>query len=162
MPHRHHIHLHRVLFGLIATLGFANMGLADNDRRAAHVPLLPKYQQECAACHVAYPPGMLPAAAWQRVMNGLPRHYGIDASLDAVTVKELSAWLTANAGTTKGVRELSPEDRITRSVWFIREHDEVPAATWKLPAVKSPANCAACHTRADLGDFNERNIRLPR
>ena len=34
---------------------------------AGSVPLLPKYQQECAACHVAYPPGMLPADSWQRL-----------------------------------------------------------------------------------------------
>ena len=44
----------------------------------------------------------------------------------------------------------------------MREHDEVPAATWKLPAVKSAANCAACHTQADQGDFNEHNVRIPR
>ncbi len=29
------------------------------------------------------------------------------------------------------------EDRITRAAWFLREHDEVPPPTWKLPAVKS-------------------------
>jgi hypothetical protein len=33
---------------------------------------------------------------------------------------------------------------------------------WRLAAVKSPANCAACHTTAEQGDFRERNIRIPR
>ncbi|AMO98991.1 DHC, diheme cytochrome c [Collimonas arenae] len=124
--------------------------------------MLSKYQQECAACHVAYPPGMLPAASWQRLLNNLPHHYGTDASLDPATVKQLATWLTNYAGTYTRANETPPEDRITRSPWFIRQHDEVSAATWKLPAVKSAANCIACHTQSDKGDFNERHIRIPR
>ena len=160
MSLRFHTHVPQVLFGLFAVLGVTQAAMADDGKRM--VPLLPKYQQECAACHLAYPPGMLPAASWKRVMATLPKHYGTDASLDPATVKELGAWLNANAGTYKRVREEPPQDRITTSAWFIRKHDEVSAATWKLPAVKSASNCAACHTRADQGEFNERNVRIPR
>ena len=156
--------LPRIALGLLAALSLAQVALADDDGgdRGRRVPLLPKYKQECAACHTAYPAGMLPAASWQRIMGNLSKHYGADASLDPATVKELSGWLGANAGTYKRVREEPPQDRITRSAWFIRKHDEVSAASWKLPAVKSAANCAACHTQADKGDFNEHNIRTPR
>jgi mono/diheme cytochrome c family protein len=150
------------LFGLLGAALLAPSARADDGQRAPPVPLLPKYQQECAACHIAYPPGMLPAASWQKLMNTLPRHYGSDASLDAASVRQLSAWLGANAGTYKRVSEEPPENRITRSAWFTRKHDEVPAATWKTAAVKSAANCAACHTKADQGDFNERSVRIPR
>lgn len=136
--------------------------IADNGRRTPNVPLAPKYQQECASCHIAYPPGMLPPASWQRLMGGLQRHYGTDASLDAATAKELSAWLAANGGTYKRVLEQPPEERITKSLWFVNKHRQVAAATWRLPDVKSPANCVACHTQADQGDFRERNIRIPR
>jgi mono/diheme cytochrome c family protein len=125
------------------------------------VPLLPSYRQECSSCHVAYPPGVLPAASWQELMGNLPRHFGTDASVDSATLKELSAWLRANASTRSGSTR-PPGDRITRSDWFVREHREVPPRTWKLPAVQSPSNCAACHTTADQGEFNERNVRLPR
>lgn len=156
IPGRH------VLLGLLAVLGVAQSALADDDRRAARVPMLPKYQQECAACHVAYPPGLLPAASWQRVMANLPRHYGADASLEAAALEELTAWLQANAGSRKRVREQPPEDRISRAAWFVREHEKVPAAAWKLPAVKSAANCNACHRQAEQGDFNERAVRIPR
>ena len=152
------------LLGLFTTLALTfsvtTAALADSDKRA--VPLLPAYQQECASCHVAYPPGMLPAPSWQRVMGNLPRHYGTDASLDAATTQALASWLSANAGTYKRVSEEPPQDRISRSAWFIRKHDEVSAASWKLPAVKSAANCAACHTQADKGSFRERDIRIPR
>lgn len=150
----------QVLFGLLATLGAMQAAMADDDRRK--VPLLPRYQQECAACHLAYPPGMLPAASWKRVMANLPRHYGTDASLDPATLKELSTWLGANAGTYKRVSEDPPQDRITTSSWFEREHREVKPNAWKRAAIGSRANCAACHTRADKGDFNDDNIRIPK
>ncbi|OWW18250.1 cytochrome C [Noviherbaspirillum denitrificans] len=140
----------------------ASTALADGSQQARHTPPLPKYQQECASCHIAYPPGLLPSASWQRLMNNLPRHFGVDASLDDATVKELSAWLTQHAGTGKRMQSTPPEDRITRSAWFLREHDEVPAATWQRAAIKSASNCAACHPRADQGAFNEHDIRIPR
>jgi hypothetical protein len=145
----------------LALLGAATLARADLPRQ----PLLPAYKAECASCHVAYPPALLPADAWKRLMGGLERHFGTDASLDAATAKAIGAWLEANAGTYRKVRRegaAPPEDRITRSAWFQRKHDEVPAATWKRPDVKSPANCAACHTQADQGDFSERQLRVPR
>jgi len=123
---------------------------------------MPKYREECAACHIAYPPGMLPAVSWQRVMVNLPRHYGTDASLDPGTVSALAGWLAANAAASGRRSEPPPEDRITRSAWFVRKHREVAPATWTLPGVRSAANCAACHARADQGDFNEHNVRIPR
>ena len=140
----------------------ASSAWADDDRRASRAPTLPQYRQECASCHVAYPPGLLPAASWQRLMNDLPHHFGTDASLEPAVQAQLSGWLAANAGTYRRVREEPPQDRISRSAWFVRKHDEVAAATWKLPAVKSPANCAACHPQADEGDFNEHRVRIPR
>ncbi len=134
--------------------------LADGDRRMPRdVP--PSYTQECASCHTAYPPGMLPARSWQRLMNGLDRHYGTDASLDAATVQRIGAWLQANAGTYKRVREQPPEDRITRSAWFERKHRKVAASVWRLASVKSAANCGACHTRADEGDFDDDDLKYP-
>lgn len=135
---------------------------AEERERAAPQPLLPKYRQECSACHLAYPPGMLPAASWQRLLAGLPRHFGTDASLDAPTVRELSAWLTANAATGRRAEAAPPDDRITRSAWFVREHREIAAAVWQRPAVKDPSNCAACHAGAEQGVFDEHNVRIPR
>lgn len=153
--------LHAAACALLALLAAAGAARADGDRRAA-VPLLPAYRAECASCHIAYPPGMLPATSWQRLMQNLPQHFGTDASVDADTAKELGRWLAVHAATTGRTGEPPPQDRITRSTWFVREHREVAPATWKLPAVKSPANCAACHTNADQGDFDERRIRIPR
>lgn len=158
-----------LLVWLLASLCISPIAIADDGGRIAQVALLPKYKTECAACHLAYPPGMLPAAAWQRVMGSLPHHYGAtDASLDPATVKALSIWLSANSAKASNAsnnsrpQEPPPEDRITRSPWFIRQHDEVPAAAWKRTSIKSASHCAACHGGAEQGDFNERNVRIPR
>ena len=147
--------------GLLAALFIAGAARAD-DKRSAPAPLLARYAQECAACHLPYPPGMLPAASWQRLMGKLPRHFGTDASLDAVTAGELSTWLMTNAGTYKRVSEAPPEDRITRSAWFLRKHRDVAPDVWKRPAVGSPGNCDACHPAAAQGRFSEHDIRIPK
>lgn len=142
---------------LLAALGSAQ---ADGGSSLA-VPLLPQYQQECGSCHLAYPPGLLPAASWQRLMANLPRHFGTDASLDAAAGQAIGVWLTANAGSYKKVREAPAQDRISRADWFVREHREVAPAVWQRAAIKSAANCQACHGKADIGSFRERDIRIP-
>lgn len=139
---------------------FSGLAWADGPLMPAQVP--PVYKQECAACHTAYPPGLLPAPSWQRVMRGLDKHYGTDASLEPAQVQQISAWLVANAGTYKRVREEPPQDRLTRSAWFARKHREVDAAVWQRASVKSAAQCSACHTQADKGLYDEHQVRIPR
>ncbi len=151
---------HRI--ALAALLAAAILPAARADRVA--VPPLPAYQSECAACHMAYPPGLLPAASWQRLTANLGRHFGSDASVDPATLKTLTAYLAANAGSFKKVvRDPSPppEDRISRAPWFVREHREIDPATWKRKAIGSASNCTACHTQAAQGSFSEHDIRIP-
>ena len=146
---------------LLALASAASAALADSRAMPAD-SMLPAYRQECAACHMAYPPGMLPAASWTRMLSGLDQHYGSDASLDPALVRQIGTWLEAHASTYKRVREQPPQDRITRSVWFERKHHELNAAVWQRTAVGSRANCMACHTRADRGDFDDDRVRIPK
>lgn len=134
------------------------------DSKNPVVPLLPAYKQECSACHLAYPAGMLPAGSWKRLMGGLGKHYGTDASLDEKNVAEISGWLEGHAGTYKRVSEMPPDDRITNSAWFIRKHNEreVSPSIWKRASVGGASNCIACHTNASQGSFNEREIKIPK
>jgi hypothetical protein len=150
----------QVLLGIGLSLGLGAAAKADGGRQMP--PNIPAaYTLECASCHTAYPPGMLPARSWERLMGGLDRHYGTDASLDEKTMQEINTWLQAHSGTYKRVVEEPPQDRITRSAWFERKHRQIGAATWKLPSVKSAANCAACHAGADRGHFDDDNLRMP-
>jgi hypothetical protein len=120
------------------------------------------YRQECASCHMAYPPGLLPAESWRRIISSLDKHYGTDASLDAQTAREIEQWLIANAAMFKRTRETPAENRITRSSWFAREHREIPAHVWQRASVRSPANCNACHARAEQGRFSDHEVSVPR
>lgn len=143
----------------LALLMLAPAAHADGPLMPLRVP--PAYTAECGACHTAYPPALLPAASWKRLMGGLDRHYGSDAALDPKTLQQLDGWLQQHAGTYKRVAEAPPEDRITRSAWFERKHRKVDAAVWKLPSVQSAAQCAACHGGADQGRFDDDELKTP-
>lgn len=145
------------MLGLLALA--AAPAFADGPRMPAQVP--PAYRQECGACHTAYPPALLPARSWQRLMGGLDRHYGTDAALDPRTLAELAGWLQQHAGTGRRAAEEPPQDRITRSAWFERKHRKVEPAVWTLPSVKSAAQCAACHRGADQGRFDDHGLLTP-
>ena len=119
------------------------------------------YEAECASCHMAYPPALLSEQSWKNVMSSLSKHFGTDASVDAKTQAELTNWLIKNAATRQKYSETAPENRITKTSWFIRKHDEVRPDVWKRAGVKSPANCGACHIDAAKGIFSENNIKIP-
>jgi hypothetical protein len=125
---------------------------------------MPKpYVEECAGgCHIAYPPNLLPARAWQNIMRDLERHYGTDASLDdAELARMLDAWLRANAAMGRRASVMPQEDRITKTPWYERKHRKIDAAVWRLESVKSAANCEACHGGADKGIFDEHDLIVP-
>jgi len=153
--------LSKPLFALLLLAGLGTQSAqADELRPVDHNAT---WQKECGSCHVAYPPSLLPAASWREMMNTLDRHFGTDASLDAAQTKEILNFLTANAGRRAAVgKDGKPLQRITETNWFRHEHDEVPARLWKDARVKSPANCAACHQKAEAGDYSERSLRLPK
>ncbi len=145
---------------VLLTLPLAMASHAGEHEGAGRTPWPKAYVQECAACHVAYPPQMLPVASWVRLMGGLDKHFGTDASLDAKDVQQLGRWLQENAD-RRPATPAPPEDRITRTARFERKHRQIEPATWRLPSVRSAANCMACHTGADKGQYSEHALRMP-
>ena len=139
--------------------------LLESSNLHADGPRMPRetdktWREECGSCHLAYPPSLLAADNWRRMMRGLDRHFGSNASLDAASAAKITAFLERNAS-TRGQRNASSTLRITDTPWFVREHDEVSPATWRDPKVKSAANCAACHRGADRGDYDDHDIVIP-
>ena len=137
---------------------------SDDQRRTSN--LHPRYISECGSCHVAFPPSLLAADSWRAVMAGLDKHFGSDASLDAATVREIETFLTANAGSRKTLgADGKPLLRITETTWFQKEHreghDGLRAGVFHSDAVKTSANCSACHRNAADGDYSERSILIP-
>lgn len=141
---------------LICSLSIPGAALADGVFAGNNA----KWKAECGSCHVAYPAQLLPAASWQRLMKGLDRHFGTDASVDPATSAEISAFLEKYAGSKRGIAGESTL-RISETAWFQRKHRKVDATAWKNPKVRSAANCAACHSNAEAGDYRERGIRIP-
>jgi cytochrome c553 len=121
----------------------------------------PTYVKECGSCHLAYPPGLLPAASWRRIMAGLDRHFGQNAELDPETRDAVEGWLARSAGPDRS-RGAEPPLRITTLPWFVDEHDEVPQGAVARPSVRSMANCAACHPGAESWDFDDDRAKIPR
>ncbi len=154
-----------LLLALLAATALSAQAKYNGEDRGK--PVMPaqtnaKWQAECGGCHMAFPPGLLPAASWKKVMTGLDKHFDTDASLPPADVKEITDYLVkyeSNRWTAK-----TAPLRISDSAWFKSKHSsgEINPAVWKRESVKSPANCMACHAGADKGDFNEHNIRIPK
>jgi len=122
-------------------------------------------KEECGSCHLAFPPSMLPARSWQKMMGDLKNHFGTDASIDAASAEKITRYLTENAADAGGqryggrlMRDLPSQNvplRITELPRWVRIHHEVSASEWKAKKVGSKANCAACHANADRGYFDD-------
>ena len=148
---------------LLLILLFPFAAQADKLRLPVDAP--PAFQAECASCHVAFPPQLMVAEDWKRVMRSLDKHYGDNASLDEKTRQLLEDFHVRNAGGAKVSSGMTAGNadlpRLTRTAWFQREHREVRQADWTHAKVKTPANCAACHTKAAEGSYREREIVMP-
>lgn len=125
-------------------------------------PLPPLYVEECGSCHVAYPARFLGAASWRAVLDGLADHFGEDATLAPEALAAVGAWLEAGARRRETSAGGTPLLRIRETRWFRDEHPRPSAAIWRHPEVRSPANCGACHTNAESGDYRERGLRVPK
>jgi mono/diheme cytochrome c family protein len=163
-----------VLSGLLVAAGVA---LADEDwggrRGAAVAPVQDaRYARECGSCHMAYPPGLLPARSWQKLMGNLADHFGDNAELPPEDVAAITAWLTGNAADspvyprpqriTASLPDTVTPLRITELPAFAAAHRELPARLVSgNPQVKSLSQCSACHRNAEAGSFNEREISIP-
>ena len=155
---------------VLTLLGLAALGAQaegryngeDRGRPVQPAQLNAKWQQECAGCHMAFPAGLLPAASWRKMMSGLDKHFGADASLTPQDTTEITDFLGKNAS-NRWTAATAPL-RITESAWFKSKHNsgEIAPAVWQRASVKSPSNCMACHSAADKGDFNEHNVKIPK
>ena len=140
-------------------LGVALPAFADRLPLPADTPA--SYTEECGSCHLAYPPALLAAGDWQRLMAGLNDHFGTAAAVDGKKGAEIKSFLERHAGNAAKLGSAGNPPRISTTARFIRKHNEVPAKLWRDPRVKSAANCEACHRGAANGNFSEHDLALP-
>lgn len=131
-----------------------------------------KWKAECSSCHMAYHPGLLPERSWKKMMAGLDKHFGENASLDAPTRDEITRFLVLNSADKSDNRRSSRINqsipatatplRITETAYFTSKHDEISPTTFKRKSIGSAANCIACHKGAEQGNFSESQVKIPR
>jgi hypothetical protein len=130
------------------------------------------YINECASCHFAYQPGLLPANAWTKIMKNLDKHFGTDASLAPEDFQTLSKYLSDNSAEKNMQYKRSSRivssipagqipDSISTTPYMIQKHRELRKNMITQPEVKGLFNCVACHTTADKGIYGERDIKIP-
>lgn len=125
----------------------------------------PVVKEECGSCHLAFAPSMLPASSWQRMMGDLKNHFGDDATVDPKIAAKITDYLVRNAADTggqrygeklqRGVSASNAPLRITELPKWTREHRKVPDWEWRHKDVRTRANCVACHSNAEYGDYDD-------
>jgi mono/diheme cytochrome c family protein len=130
------------------------------------------YKAECASCHFAYQPGLLPEKSWKKLMGNLSDHFGTDASLDQAENKTILKYLVENSAEKStqykrsrkinaSIAENETPIAVTKTRYFIRKHHEISTRLIVQKEVGSLSNCMACHTTADKGVYSERAIKIP-
>ena len=150
----------------------ASGGFSDNSKQAMPAVANAKWKTECSGCHMLYHPGLLPERSWNKMMAGLDKHFGENASLDDASRDEIARFLALNSADKQDNRRSNRINqsipagatplRISQTRYFTSKHDEIAASTFKRKSIGSAANCVACHQAAEKGDFSESQIRIPR
>jgi cytochrome b len=152
--------------------------LARGEKEGPHVKFIgavlpddPQWRSECGSCHLPYHPNLLPSRSWKAILAGQAQHFGSDLAIDANTSAALLAYATLNSADSgqteasyKITRSLKPEAvplRISETPYWVKKHRNITPAQWQSAAIKSKANCTACHLDADEGTFLDAAMHIP-
>ncbi len=131
----------------------------------------PAYRATCGGCHLAYPPGLLPARSWLKIVNDPGGHPGGDLGLGAKTRAELAAYLARNGADRSGAKRsrkilasigAGAPTRISDVPYIREKHRELRDEVFARRSVGSRGNCVACHAAAERGDFDDDEVTVPR
>ena len=123
------------------------------------------YIDECGACHLAYPPQLMPTQSWVELVRGLDDHFGENAEVDDELGVTISSYLDTYAlgkgkpsRMSKMMRNLPQQlpIRITAFPAFIDAHATVLE---QLEMSEFPTGylspCADCHRQAASALFDK-------
>ncbi len=131
----------------------------------------PLFAEECASCHILYPPHLLPKVSWQKMMSSLEDHFGDDASLERVDEKSIEEYLVSNSAETstkeaafyifETLKDKEDIIAISESPYWKEKHKEIDDKIYRSKEVKTKANCKACHGDIEKGLLEDMNIKMP-
>lgn len=131
----------------------------------------PVFMSACGSCHWAYPADLLPSASWNKILTGSDDHFGEAVDIDLESKTAILEYLMTNAAdknagehASKIMRSLGTQTplRITEVPYIRKEHHEIGPDVFTREAIGSLANCIACHTTAENGDFDDDNVSIPK
>ncbi len=129
----------------------------------------PTYTENCGACHFAYQPGLLPSGSWDKILKGLADHFGEAIELDPESMNTIDEYLKSHAADNssaklsgkimKSIGSQTPL-RITQVPYIQREHHEIQSSVFERESIGSFSNCAACHTTAEKGIYDDDAVTI--
>jgi hypothetical protein len=107
------------------------------------------YQENCASCHIAVPPQVLPTQTWQQLLQDT-QHYGVTIP-ELVDPPRLIIWNYLQ----RYSRPLLPQEeivpyRVNRSRYFKALHPQVD-----FPQPVTLEGCVSCHPGAEQNNFRQ-------
>ncbi len=126
------------------------------------------YVKECGSCHFPYQAGLLPERSWRRIMGTLADHFGENAEVKVSERDAITTYLAAGAAdhaqnvrsreVMASLKDSDVPTRVTAVLYTGGIHGGfLDPKFLGIPRVKTLADCAACHPKAQQGRFVHRN-----
>jgi cytochrome c551/c552 len=128
------------------------------------------YKTNCGGCHMAYLPELLPGPSWEKILNQAEDHFGEKITLEPKVREELLKYLRENAADRSSAKiagkilaslEGKTPLRITEVPAFRKKHRKISPEIFNRKTIGSLSNCAACHPKAEQGNFDEDSVVIP-
>lgn len=107
------------------------------------------YLENCASCHIALPPAVLPTQSWQQILQD-SQHYGTQLP-PLINPPRLLVWKYLQAFSRPYNKEEQTPYRVDESRFFKALHPQV-----KLPRPIEISSCVSCH--ASAAEYNFRSL----
>ena len=142
-----------------------------DDHHVSATKLNPIYLEKCGDCHFAYPPLLLPCESWNKILSSLENHFGEELEVDIKSKEQIIEYLEENSAqqgskkiSRKIMRSLGNEKplRITDVPYIKKQHYEISKEVLGRNSIGSLSNCAACHTAAEKGYFDDDDVVIPK
>lgn len=109
------------------------------------------YLENCASCHIAIPPAVLPTQTWKQILQD-SQHYGAQIQ-PLIDPPRLLVWKYLQTFSRPQTKEEQTPYRLDDSRYFKALHPKV-----KLPRPVEISSCVSCHPSAT--DYNFRRLTL--
>ncbi|MDV3000193.1 MAG: hypothetical protein N5P05_001799 [Chroococcopsis gigantea SAG 12.99] len=105
------------------------------------------YLENCAGCHVPFPPGVLPSESWLKIMENPGKHYGVEVP-NIIRLTQRLIWEYLKAFSRPLVADEPVPVYIAQSRYFKALHPRVT-----LPESVNHQSCVVCHLNAASYDY---------